>query len=107
MQRAVLRARGFLEVVYFNLAYRGRTPYAKVSGLEKGPDLADSLMKYRSWCEEALRPGLSWSEGSRAQARPGRGEATQSSPYPEFSLHSPLGPCLKPPQPQSPCPLLY
>lgn len=84
MQRAVLRARGFLEEVYFNLAYRGRTPYAKVSGLEKGPDLADSLMKYRSWCEEALRPGLSWGEGSRARARPGRGEATQSSPYPEF-----------------------
>lgn len=45
MQRAILRARGFLEEVYFNLVYRGHTPYAKVSGLEKCPDVADALLK--------------------------------------------------------------
>lgn len=59
MQRAVPRARGFLEEVSFNLVYAGPTPYARAPGLEKHPDPGNSVMKSRPWSEVVLRPPVS------------------------------------------------
>lgn len=90
MQRAVLGARGCLEEVSFDLVYGGSTPHARVSGLEKRPDSANSLLKYRSrvrWCRGQMSPQA---KGSPSQT--GDGEATWGAPA-RASLYFPHDPC--------------
>lgn len=90
MQRAVLGARGRLEEVSFDPVFGGPTPHARVSGLEKRPDSANSLLKYRSrvrWCRGQMSPQA---KGSPSQI--GEGKATQGSPCPELLFTSPATP---------------
>lgn len=92
MQRAVPRARGFLEEASFNPVYAGLTPHARASGLEKHPDPANSPMPSRLRSEVVLRPPVPSS---------GSGEPLSRA----FSLRPPQS-CLKLPRPWSPWPLL-